>query len=81
MPYTPLRKLRPELFVNEYETDSDDDTNSDDCFFHIDSDEFNLDGLDIDDEVPNRGYLLCFSIFECRELPFWQIVKLMYVQK
>ena len=60
MPYTPLRKLRPELFVNEYETDSDDDTNSDDCFFHIDSDEFNLDGLDIDGEVPNRGYQLCF---------------------
>ena len=24
MPYTPLRNLKPQLFNNEYETDSDD---------------------------------------------------------
>ena len=25
MPRTPLRELKPELFLNEYETDSEDD--------------------------------------------------------
>ena len=28
MPDTPLRELRPELFENEYEADSDDDSTS-----------------------------------------------------
>ena len=25
MPHTPLRELKPELFIDEYQTDSDDD--------------------------------------------------------
>ena len=25
MPHTPLRELKPELFLNEYQTDSEDD--------------------------------------------------------
>ena len=29
MPHTPLRELRPELFENEFETDSDDDEHHD----------------------------------------------------
>ena len=28
MPRTPLRELKPELFADEYETDSDDDSAS-----------------------------------------------------
>ena len=62
MPYTPLRELRPQLFGNEYETDGDDDIDrdNDDSPFDIDNDEFNLDGLDIDDDVPNRGGSIFF---------------------
>ena len=63
MPHTPLRELKPELFKNEYETDSEagtEDLSSDSDSSSVDSDdesenEFNLDGLDIDDDVPNRG--------------------------
>ena len=60
MPYSPLKELKPELFLNEYEMDSDDaavDSDSDfdlSSFSSDDEDEFNLDGLDIDDDVPDR---------------------------
>ena len=58
MPHTPLRELRPELFENKYETDSggiDFESESDDLSqYWEEEDEFNLDGLDIDDDVQLR---------------------------
>ena len=58
MPYTPLRQLKPDIFRNEYETDSEDDFTDTDSGI---DDEFNLDGLDIDDDVPDRGWEQTFS--------------------
>ena len=37
MPHIPLRQLRPELFENEFETDSDDDDSTADDYASMES--------------------------------------------
>ena len=61
IPYTLFKELRPELLEKEYETDSGNEdeysySDTDISSFGLnDDDEFNLDGFDIDENVPFRG--------------------------